>query len=107
MLQRPGGREKKLADAARHWAAWQQGGATFSVWPENAQTLQVFLALDRCWRIDGMSGQCLGLDRSAIESTLRLLQIHRRQHRKILLDLLLMEQAVLEVLEREQKRKGA
>ena len=77
------------------------------MWPENAQTLQVFLALNRCWRIDGMSGHCLGLDRPAIESALRLLQIHRRRHPQILLDLTEMEDAVLEVLEREQKRKGA
>ncbi len=60
----------------------------------------MFCALSRCWRIDGMSGQYLGLDRPGIESTLRLMQIHRRRHREMLQDLLAMEEAALPVLNR-------
>ena len=70
------------------------------IWPENRQTWNVFCALSHCWRIDGWTGQYLGLERPAIESTLRLMQIHRRRHREMLQDLLAMEEAALPVLNR-------
>lgn len=145
MRQRAGSRAKKLADAARHWAArparqkntrprsaeeeqryadpeaWQEAidaagerldgggvdggeedGGSFAVWTENAETLRVFLALNRCWRIGELNGKYLGLDRPAIESTLRLMQVPRKRQPEIFEDLRVMEHAALEVLNREQ-----
>lgn len=136
MRQRARGRKKKLADAARHWAArparkarsaeeerraadpddWQdaieeaserldaqggEGDGAFVVWPENVETLNVFLALNRCWRIGEFNGKHLGLDRPAIESTMRLMQIPRKRQAEIFGDLRIMEHAALEVLNRE------
>ena len=126
--------QKKLADAARYWAALQRSQSAAPadgraadpqelqdaisardeiiaadeesdddvciIWPENEQTWQVFCALGHCWRSDTMSGQCLGLDRPAIESTLRLMQIKRKKHQRIFEDLLVMEDAALEILNR-------
>ena len=130
--------QKKLADAARYWAALQRSQSAAPadgraadpqalqdaiaarddaiaandesdddddddvciIWPENKQTWNVFCALNRCWRIDAMSGQMLGLDRPAIESTLRLMKIKRKKHQRIFGDLLVMEDAALEVLNR-------
>lgn len=137
MRQRARGRAKKLADAARHWAArparqarsaeeerryadppeWQEAieaagerldasndesDGAFAVWPENAETLRVFLALNRCWRIGEFNGKYLGLDRPAIESTLRLMAVPRKRQAEIFEDLRVMEHAALEVLNRER-----
>lgn len=133
MLARQGCGKKKLADAARYWAArpahssstdaraedpqeWQDAIAAheestrnrdgdeedcFLVWPENAKTVRVFEALRRCWRVDSMAGQYLGLDRTQIESTLRLMRIHHRKHLLILGELEIMEDAALEVMNRK------
>ena len=68
------------------------------IYPENWQAVQVFWALGNCWRIDGMLGQYLGLDRPAIESTLRLMGVKRKKHSSIFEDLRVMEGAALEVL---------
>ena len=137
MLLRQGRSQKKLVDAAQHWAArprqsapaedderyadpqeWQDAIDAHDdalaadeedegddddvciIWPENEQTWQVFCALSHCWRIDGMSGQCHGLDRPAIESTLRLMKIKRKKHQEIFLNLLAMEEAALSGLNR-------
>lgn len=117
-------------DAARHWAArpvraevvdaraqdpedWQQALAAheaqfeeaehdgFAVWPENEQALRMFLALRHCWRMDSMSGQYLGIERPAIESTLRLMGVKRRLRREIFEQIMLMEDAALPVLNRK------
>lgn len=74
---------------------------SFSVWPENAQTVRVFIMLRRCWRQDGVSGQTLGIERPAIESTLRLLRIKRKHHLELFEQLMIMEDAALSVLNRK------
>lgn len=48
-----------------------------------------------------MAGQFLGIDRPAIESTLRLMRIKRKQHQDIFEKLMLMEDAALAVLNRK------
>jgi len=60
--------------------------------------VQVFLSLNTSWRIDGFNGIYLGLERPAIESTLRLMGIATARHRGIFDDLRTMESAALEVL---------
>lgn len=71
------------------------------VLPENWECVQVFLALTMCWRIDSFNGRYMGLDRPAIESTLRLTGIPPERHREIFEDLRIMENAALESLNRE------
>jgi len=70
----------------------------FLVMPENWDSVQVFSALSRCWRVDSFNGHYLGLERSAIESTLRLMGVLPGLHRGIFEDLRIMENAALEVL---------
>lgn len=78
----------------------EESGEVFAVWPENTETLNVFLALNRCWRIGELNGRYLGLDRPSIESTMRMMQIPRKRHAEIFGDLRVMEHAALEVLNR-------
>lgn len=64
--------------------------------PENWDTLLLFLALATQWRIGGMGG-FLGLDYSAVESTLRLMGLWRRRA-ELFSGLQVMERAALPVL---------
>lgn len=70
----------------------------FAVWPENWDAVIVFCNLRHCWRVDTMSGGYLGLDRPAIESTLRLMDIKKKKHTAIFEKLMIMEDAALGVL---------
>lgn len=70
----------------------------FAVWAENWDAVIVFCNLRHCWRIDAMSGSYLGLDRTAIESTLRLMRVKKKNHTKIFEQLMIMEDAALGVL---------
>jgi hypothetical protein len=79
----------------------EDGADAFLVMPENWDSVQVFEMLNRCWRVDSFNGQYLGLDRSGIESTLRLAGIPPERHREIFEDLRIMEGAAIEVLNRE------
>lgn len=73
----------------------------FAVWPENWQTVRIFLSLSRCWRHDSTSGQYLCIPRSDIESTLNMWNLRRIHKRVVLENLLMMESAALEVLNRK------
>ncbi|SFJ00272.1 DUF1799 domain-containing protein [Nitrosomonas sp. Nm34] len=136
MQQRQGCSQKKLADAARHWAAqgksanrnvepdecaadpteWEQviaewqdqleeegddDDGLFAVWPENKQAVHIFIALRRCWRVDGMTGHYFGIDRPSIESTLNMMRIKRKKQQVILESLMIMEDAALPILNRK------
>lgn len=70
----------------------------FAVWPDNWDAVIVFCNLRHCWRVDAMSGHYLGLERPAIESTLKLMGIKRKKHTEIFEKLLIMEDAALGVL---------
>lgn len=102
---------RELDDRAADPEEWQQAIADhqeqqgddnddFAVWPENWQTVRIFLSLSRCWRQDGMSGHFLCLPRADIESTLKMWNIRHTHQRRILENLVLMEGAALEVLSR-------
>ncbi|MBL8500045.1 MAG: DUF1799 domain-containing protein [Nitrosomonas sp.] len=113
-------------EAARYWAArpaaqpadpraadpeeWQQliedseaeqEDEYFAVWPENWKTLQIFLSLGNSFAVDGLSGRFSGIPRSDIESTLTMHNIRPTKRRSILQDLIAMESAALEVLNRK------
>lgn len=72
----------------------------FAVWPENVEALSVFIALRRCWRFDGMTGHCYGIDRSSIESTFNMMRIKKKQYPDLLEKIMTMEDAALPVLNR-------
>lgn len=76
----------------------QETSHYFEVWSENWLSFEVFCNLSRCWRIDGMNGVYLGLERPAIESTLRLMGVKHDQQTGVFNDLLVMEGAALAVL---------
>lgn len=81
-----------------------QGGdidEDFAVWPGNWQTLRIFLSLSRCWRQDSWTGQFLGIPRTDIESTLNMWNVRRTHKRNILDNLVVMEGAALEILNRK------
>ncbi|HEU0282323.1 MAG TPA: DUF1799 domain-containing protein [Gallionella sp.] len=80
----------------------EQDSDVFWVLPENWECTQVFLALNRSWRVDSFNGLCLGIDRPAIESTLRLMGVMPERHREIFEDLQIMESATLEALNSEK-----
>jgi hypothetical protein len=92
----------ELVDAEDEGDSESDSGGDYSVLPENWESVQVFLALSLCWRVDGFNGIYLGLDRPGIESTLRLLSILPERHREIFEDLRIMENSALELLNREQ-----
>lgn len=70
----------------------------FEVFQENWQAVMVFVRLRRCWRIDRFTNICDGLDRLAIESTLRMMGIKKRKRPEILQKLEIMEDAALPIL---------
>lgn len=77
------------------------------IMPDNWESVQVFLALNRCWRIDSFNGHYFGLDRPSIESTLRLMSIRRKRHLAIFEDLRIMENTALEILNADNGRGTA
>lgn len=73
----------------------------FGVYPENWQAVMVFVRLRRCWRVDRFAGVYDGLDRPAIESTLKMLGIKKKDRPEILAKLEIMEDAALPILNRK------
>jgi hypothetical protein len=62
----------------------------------------VFVRLRRCWRIDRLANICDGLDRPAIESTMRMMGIKKRKRPEMLAKLEIMEGAALPILNRKK-----
>ena len=72
----------------------------FLVWEENWRAVSLFLALETQWRMHlGMAGVYYqGLDYEAVEATLRLERIPRREWPAVFDDLRTMERAALPLL---------
>lgn len=74
----PGGRKKKLENAARHIAQQSYGclrpDRDYDVWPQNWDAARVFAASITQWRYVGM-GSIQGLDYPSVESIMRMLSI--------------------------------
>lgn len=79
----------------------EQENEYFAIWPENWKTLQIFLSLSNRWSVDGLSGRIAGIPRADIESTLNMSRIRPTKRREILQNLIAMESAALEVLNRK------
>lgn len=68
------------------------------VWPENWDCLLVFLSLSSLLVRRDFNGQCCSIERSSIESTLRMMGYEQSLHKTLLSDYLVMENAALEKL---------
>lgn len=72
-------------------------GEDFEVWEENWESVCWFLQMDRRWVFNMYSGQRVRLDDQAVMVHLKLHISKKPERRKIMEDLLIMEQAALEV----------
>lgn len=95
----------KLIGLHEEAAAYEQQAETsFGLWAEHKTIYQVFQACDTNWRtisISSMAGAVVhyqGLERTSLESTLRMLGIKRKQWPQILAGIRIMERAALGVL---------
>lgn len=51
----------------------------YEVWPECAESLDLFLSMSTQWKIDGMSGKALGLDYPALASVMSMMDVTDRK----------------------------
>lgn len=65
------------------------------VWPENWQAVSVFISLGTQWRL-APNGRRYGLDYVAIQPTLRLLGVAKKEWAELFQSLRIMEAAFLE-----------
>lgn len=74
----------------------------FGIFPDNAEAVGWFMALQRRWVMSEMSGQYLRLDDAALLAQMELRGV-KKKHRAELLDQLMhMEAAALEVLNKSK-----
>lgn len=74
---------------------------------ENIKALNLFIALNRRWLIAEMSGSYLRLDDQAIKVQMGLRGIKKKHRAKLLDQLMVMESAALEILNKTEPDKGA
>lgn len=75
------------------------------VWPENRESVQVFLAMRHQWRVGGM-GSYTGMDFGQLDRFLRSLRIRRRNHKRVFMDLLILEDAALAEIHKPDENKS-
>lgn len=79
------------------------------VWPENWESVIMFLGLHSCWRKQylDMAGQIVweGFYWSDVTALLREMQPKRKQRRALIEDLRIMESAALEALNQPTKKQ--
>lgn len=80
---------------------------SFGVFEENIKALNLFLNLNRRWLIAEMSGSYLRLDDQAIKVQMELRGIKQKHRAKLLDQLMAMESAALEILNKAEPDKGA
>ena len=86
-------------DLPEDWAG-QQEESLFPLYEENVDTLEAFFACSTQWRIDGMSGQVLGLDYAGVESCFRMRRVRNRS--TVFEDVQAMEREALTVMNRKR-----
>lgn len=72
------------------------------IWQENLESFSVFQALTTQWRISDM-GYFFGLSYPAVESVLNMMGFNRKRNMEIFEDIRIMENAALEVLNKDKK----
>jgi len=73
----------------------EEASPEIEVWPDNAQSLNVFIAMSTQWRRAGQSGIAVGLDYSVLPEIWRLTKTPRDQRSEIFENLRVMEDAAL------------
>lgn len=86
------------SEAEIHAALGDDEDESFEVWPENAETVATFMALQTQWRIGPMGGY-LGLDYPGMQSVLAMRGVKKgKAQRRMFDDLQAMERAALPIL---------
>lgn len=75
----------------------------FGVMRENAEACEWFMKLQRRWVIAEMSGRHVRFDDQAIESQMKLRGVKKKHRAQLLDQLMVMESAALEVLNKPEK----
>lgn len=75
----------------------------FGIYPENADACEWFLRMERRWVIAEMSGRHVRFDDHALESQMKLRGIKKKHRAELLDQLMVMESAALEVLNKPEK----
>lgn len=73
----------------------------FEVWEENWESFNWFLNMNRRWVFNPMDGKRIRLDDQAVVAQLKLSGLKKSKQRTIMDDLLAMETAALEVLNKD------
>jgi hypothetical protein len=76
-------------------------GEDFEVWEQNWEILNWFLKMERRWIFDPMYGKRVRLDDQAVAAQLKIYGVKKAKRKIIMDDLLAMETAALEVLNRD------
>lgn len=66
------------------------------VWPDNAQSLNVFLAMQTQWERNGMTGRYTGMRYVSLPVVMRFSGVSKAARRQVFDDIRVMESAVLE-----------
>lgn len=72
------------------------------VWPENWQSLELFVALGTQWNVSAM-GHYLGINYPAVDAIMNILAVPKKQKPDLFSDLQIMERAALEYINRDKK----
>ena len=75
------------------------------VWPENWQSVTLFLALSTQWNVSP-AGSALGINYVSIESIMRIFSIKKKKRMTMFDDIRLMELAALSVLREKAERES-
>lgn len=75
------------------------------VWPENWQSVTLFLALSTQWNVSS-AGSALGINYVSIESIMRIFSIKKKKRMAMFDDIRLMEIAALGVLREKAERES-
>lgn len=65
------------------------------IWPEHLDVLNLFIGVQNCWKQPLMGGKPYGLDKTQVESELRVM-FPKKQHRDLWQQLKVIEAAALE-----------
>jgi len=72
-------------------------GEDFAIWPDNAETLELFLACRTQWRVAGSAHGliCLGLDYAGVEVVMRAQRVKKQEWKDVFNGVQQMEFAAL------------
>ena len=80
----------------------EASGPPLEIWPDNAATVNAFIAMGTQWRTGGMAGLPSGLDYAALPAVLRLTGIKRAEWPEVFEGLRVMEDVALETIRKQQ-----